>query len=184
MSTTFPRTPRSKRGYTVAEVEDFLQEARTAYSTPITANAGLDAKAIRTIAFSFEKGGYSTAHVDAALERLEDAFATRERELAFAQPGGDAAWYGQARSTAQVILDRLDRDYGRRFNRVGTLSTGYNVRDVDALADRLAEYFQKGAPLTVDEVRTAIFRTAKGGYQESQVDLLLDTVVSVMLAVR
>lgn len=184
MSTTFPRARRSKRGYTIAEVEDFLQEARTAYSAPVTANTGLDAKAIREIAFSFEKGGYSTAHVDAALERLEDAFATRERERAFAQPGGDAAWYGQARSTAQVILDRLDRDYGHRFTRVGVLSTGYNVRDVDALADRLADYFQKGAPLSVDEVRGAVFRSSKGGYNETQVDVLLDTVVTVMLAVR
>ena len=184
MSTTFPRTRRSKRGYTVAEVEDFLQEARTAYFAPITANTGLDARAIRTVAFSFEKGGYSTAHVDAALERLEDAFATRERERAFSQPGGDASWYGQARATAQVVLDRLDRDYGHRFTRVGALSAGYNVRDVDALGDRLADYFQKGVPLSVDEVRGAVFRPAKGGYQEAQVDLLLDTVVNVMLAVR
>lgn len=184
MSTTFPRTRRSKRGYTVAEVEDFLQEARTAYSAPATSYAGLDATAIRTIAFSFEKGGYSTAHVDAALERLEDAFATRERERAFAQPGGDAAWYGDARGTAQVILDRLDRDHGQRFVRVGALSVGYNVRDVDALGDRLADYFQKGVPLSVDEVRTAVFRSTRGGYQETQVDVLLDTVVGVMLAVR
>jgi len=184
VSTTFPRTRRSKRGYSVAEVEDFLQDARTAYSAPVTASVGLDAKSIRTVAFSFEKGGYSTAHVDAALERLEDAFATRERERAFSQPGGDAAWYGQARNTAQVILDRLDRDYGHRFTRVGMLSAGYNVRDVDALGDRLADYFQKGTPLSVDEVRGAVFRTAKGGYNETQVDLLLDTVVTVMLAVR
>jgi len=184
VTTTFPRTRRSRNGYKIDEVEDFLEQARRAYTDETPGVTPVSAESIRRVAFSFEKGGYSTAHVDAALERLEDAFATRERELAFAQPGGDAAWYGQARSTAQVILDRLDRDYGRRFNRVGTLSTGYNVRDVDALADRLAEYFQKGAPLTVDEVRTAIFRTAKGGYQESQVDLLLDTVVSVMLAVR
>jgi len=184
VSNTFPRTRRSKRGYTIAEVEDFLQEARAAYTAQSGSYGGLDAKTIRTIAFSFQKGGYSTAHVDAALERLEDAFATRERERAFAQPGGDAAWYGEARSTAQVILDRLDRDYGKRFTRVGALSTGYNVRDVDALADRLADYFQKGAPLSVDEVRTAVFRSANGGYQETQVDVLLDTVIGVMLAVR
>lgn len=184
MSSTFPRTRHTKRGYSVAEVEDFLQAARAAYTAPLTNAAALDAKSIRTVAFSFEKGGYSTAHVDAALERLEDAFATRERERALSQPGGDSAWYGAARSTAQVILDRLDRDYGHRFTRVGALSTGYNVRDVDALADRLSDYFQKGTPLSVDEVRSAIFRSAKGGYQEVQVDLLLDTVVDVMLAVR
>jgi DivIVA domain-containing protein len=184
VSTTFPRTRRSNRGYSVAEVEDFLQEARTAYTAGATGPAGLDATSIRTIAFTLEKGGYSTAHVDAALERLEDAFATRERERAFAQPGGDAAWYGQARSTAQVILDRIDRDYGKRFSRVGALSVGYNAKDVDAFADRMADYFQKGVPLSVDEVRTVVFRSSKGGYNETQVDLLLDTVISVMLAVR
>ena len=184
MSTTFPRTRGSQRGYSVAEVEDFLQDARTAYTAPIHTPVAIDARSIRETAFSLEKGGYVPGAVDAALERLEDAFATRERERAFAQPGGDAAWYGEARSTAQVILDRLDRDYGKRFTRVGALSTGYNVRDVDALGDRLADYFQKGVPLSVDEVRGAVFRPAKGGYQEAQVDLLLDTVVNVMLAVR
>jgi DivIVA domain-containing protein len=172
------------RGYKVAEVEDFLEEARKAYTANSALPGVITAASIRTTAFAFEKGGYSVSHVDAALERLEDAFATREKEHAFSQPGGDAAWYTEARSTAQSILDRIDRDYGQRFNRVGALSSGYHVRDVDAYCDRMADYFQKGAALTVDDVRAVTFRSAKGGYQESQVDLLLDTVVNVMLAVR
>jgi DivIVA domain-containing protein len=183
VSTTFPRTRRSAKGYNVAEVEEFLEEARKAYTanSPV---AVISAASIRTTAFGLEKGGYSIAHVDQALERLEDAFATRERERAFAQPGGDATWYNGARSTAQAILDRIDRNYGQRFNRVGALSQGYNARDVDAFCDELADYFQKGAPMTVERVRAVTFKSAKGGYQESQVDLLLDTVVNVMLAVR
>ena len=184
MATTFPRTRRSQRGYNVGEVEDFLQEARTAYGAPVTANPGLDAKAIRSIAFSFEKGGYSTAHVDAALERLEDAFATREKERAFATPGGDAAWYTQARSTAQVLLNRLDRPAGKRFTRVGALTQGYSPRDVDAFSERLTDYFQRGKAMSVDEVRTVVFRPSRGGYNETQVDLVLDTVIDVMLAVK
>ena len=88
------------------------------------------------------------------------------------------------RSTAQVILNRIDRKYGQRFARVGALSQGYRPHDVDEFADRLAEYFQRGKPMSVDEVRTTIFRTARGGYNETQVDLLLDTVVNVMLAVK
>ena len=184
MTTTFPRTRRSNRGYNVAEVEDFLQEARTAYTAGATGPSGLDAKSIRTIAFSLEKGGYSTAHVDAALERLEDAFATRERERAFAEPGGDAAWYSEARSTAQVLLNRLDRPAGRRFSRVGALSQGYRPRDVDEFAIRLADYFQRGKAMSVDEVRTVVFRPSRGGYNEAQVDLVLDTVIDVMLAVK
>lgn len=184
MSTTFPRTRRSRRGYNVAEVEDFLEEARRAYSAGTSGLSIIDATAIRTQAFGFERGGYSPTHVDAALERLEEAFATRERERAFAAPGGDAAWYTRARSTAQVILNRIDRKYGQRFTRVGSLSQGYHSRDVDEFTDRLADYFQRGAPMSPEEVRAVVFRSARGGYNETQVDLLLDTVVTVMLAVK
>ena len=146
--------------------------------------AVVNAESIRTIAFGMQKGGYSTTHVDAALERLEDAFATRERDRAFAQSGGDAAWYGQARSTAQVILDRLARPAGARFTRVGALTRAYNVKEVDDFADRLVDYFQHGKPMSVDEVRTVAFSATKRGYNETQVDLLLDSVITVMLAVR
>jgi DivIVA domain-containing protein len=184
VSSTFPRTRRSRHGYSIAEVEEFLEDARAAYTAGSVGHPVINARAIRTAAFSMQKGGYSTHHVDSALERLEDAFATRERDHAFAQPGGDAAWYTKARSTAQAILDRLSRRYGARFDRVGSLHVGYKTKDVDAFADRLADFFQKGKPLAVEEVRTVIFRSSRGGYSETQVDLLLDTVTNVMLAVR
>ncbi len=143
----------------------------------------MSATSIREAGFYLEKGGYSTVHVDAALERLEDAFATRERERAI-QLSGDQAWYAQARQIAQEILNRLSRPAGHRFDRVGFLSDGYHRKDVDAFADRLAQYFQEGKPMSVDEVRSAAFRPWKGGYREAQVDLLLDAVINVMLAVR
>jgi DivIVA domain-containing protein len=183
VSTTFPRSRKSKPGYNIDQVEDFLEEARRAYTADQGQLAVLNAESIRTMAFAMQKGGYSTAHVDAALERLEDAFAARERERAFAQVG-DAAWYARARSSAQSILDRLARPEGHRFSRVGPLTTGYHPKDVDAFADRLVGYFQHGKPMSVDQVRTIVFRTAKRGYNEQQVDLLLDAVIDVMLAVR
>lgn len=183
MSTTFPRSRNSKRGYDIDQVEDFLEEARRAYTADPGALSVLNAESIRTMAFKMQKGGYSTNHVDAALERLEDAFAARERERAFAEIG-DAAWYAQARSAAQSILDRLARDEGKRFSRVGPLTTGYHPKDVDAFADRLSGYFQRGKPMSVEQVRTVVFRSAKRGYNETQVDLLLDAVIDVMLAVR
>ena len=183
MSSTFPRTRRSQRGYAVAEVEDFLEEARAAYAAGATGLTTLDAKAIRSTAFGFERGGYSTSHVDSALERLEDAFATRERERAFAE-SGDQAWYAQARGRAQGILDRIVRPRGKRFKRGSFLTLGYSVREVDALTDRVAQYFQSGKPLTVEEVRTVAFHGQRGGYVEAQVDILLDAVTRVMLAVR
>ena len=183
MSTTFPRSRKSKLGYNVDQVEDFLEEARRAYTADQGSLAVVNAESIRTMAFAMQKGGDSTSHVDAALERLEDAFASRERERAFATEG-DAAWYAKARSSAQAILDRLARPVGQRFSRVGPLTTGYSRKDVDAFTDRLVGYFQHGKPMSVDQVRTVVFRGARGGYNESQVDLLLDSVIDVMLAVR
>ncbi|WP_354569604.1 DivIVA domain-containing protein [Glaciihabitans sp. UYNi722] len=183
MSTTFPRTRNSRKGYSVEQVEDFLEDARRAYSADPGAPTVVNAASIRQMAFAMQKGGYSSVHVDAALERLEDAFATRERERAI-QDRGDEAWYSEARTIAQEILDRLARPEGHRFDRVTGLSNGYRRKDVDAFANRLVKYFQDGQPMSVEDVRTVAFRPKKGGYREAQVDLLLDSVVNVMLAVR
>jgi DivIVA domain-containing protein len=144
----------------------------------------ITSESIRNTAFAMEKGGYSPVHVDAALERLEDAFANRERDQAVARAGGNEAWYAEARATAQAVLDRLDREPGSKFSRTGALTLGYSTKDVDVFATRLTDYFQKGAPMSVEEVRTVAFRGVKRGYNEAQVDHLLDSVIRVMLAVR
>jgi DivIVA domain-containing protein len=184
VSTTFPRTRKSQLGYSVEQVEEFLEDARRAYTAETSAYADtVTSNAIRRTAFAMEKGGYTPSAVDAALERLEDAFATREREAALAHRG-EADWNAHARATAQVLIDRLARPAGAKFTRVGLLTTGYHVSDVDAFADRLVGFFQHGRPLGINEVRTIAFRPAKRGYNEAQVDLLLDSVTQVMLAVR
>jgi DivIVA domain-containing protein len=180
---TFPRSRKSTWGYDVNEVEDFLEEARRAYSADRSQPVVITADSIRRLAFTMRKGGYSTVAVDAALERLEDAFATREREKAFAEIG-DQAWYADARGTAQAILDRLVRPRGSRFKRVSIFTVGYAVREVDSFTDRITAYFQNGKPISVDDVRTVAFQAQRGGYREAQVDLVLDAVTRVMLAVR
>lgn len=182
MSTTFPRTQGSQRGYDVDEVEDFLEDARRAY-TGEAASSVITAESIRRMAFTMRRKGYSPEHVDAALERLEDAFALREREQVLASQGEDA-WYGEVRETAQTILDRLVRPRGQRFRRVGIFTNGYSVREVDALADRIAGYFQNGTPVEIERLRGVAFSAQRGGYHEAQVDILIDSVIHVMLAVR
>jgi DivIVA domain-containing protein len=129
------------------------------------------------------KGGYSPEHVDAALERLEDAFATRERDQA-TRTGGGQAWMTDAADVANELVARLSRPPGHRFTRGSVLAVGYKRVDVDRLANKLVKYFHDGRELSVDEVRTAVFRPERGGYREAQVDLVLDSVVYVMLAVR
>jgi DivIVA domain-containing protein len=183
VSTTFPRVRRSRLGYDINEVEDFLEDARRAYQAERTEATVVSADTIRRQAFTMRKGGYSAKDVDAALERLEDAFAARERDRAFSSVG-DQAWYAGARGTAQAILDRATRPRGRRFKRAGIFTAGYSVREVDALADRITAYFQSGKPLGVDEIRVIAFTAQRGGYSEPQVDYVLDSVTKVMLAVR
>ncbi|MFD3445763.1 DivIVA domain-containing protein [Microbacteriaceae bacterium 4G12] len=179
---TFPRAGRSVPGYDVAQVDGFLARARRGYDGEGGA-AGVDAAAIRHTSFRMRRGGYSPSHVDAALERLEDAFAARERERGVARMGQEA-WLRQARDRADEITGRLARPDGEKFRRVGRMSGGYDPAEVDRFLIRVQRFFSDNRPMSVDEVRQVVFRTRRGGYSEAQVDLLLDAVVDVMLAVR
>ncbi|WP_394552353.1 DivIVA domain-containing protein [Agromyces sp. MMS24-JH15] len=184
MPSTFPRAHRGQLGYRIEQVEEFLKVARRAYDgAALPDDPPVSAETIRLTAFAMQKGGYSTAHVDGALERLEDAFAAEERQIA-ARLQGDEAWLAEARTTAQVVANRLSRPERARFDRVGPLVLGYRVDEVDRFADKLTRYFRDGWPIGVDDVRTVTFRAQRGGYREAQVDLVLDAVVDVMLAVR
>lgn len=183
MSSTFPLVRKSRRGYDIDEVEDFLEEARRSYTAEPGASVVLTGTAIRDTAFSLRKGGYSTAHVDAALERLEDAFVSRERDTNRSRVG-DAEWFNLARRNAKDIIDRLARPDGQRFRRAGLLGDGYDRKQVDEFSERLSDYFLKAVPLSVEDVRIVAFRPKMNGYREDQVDFFLDSVVEVMLAVR
>jgi DivIVA domain-containing protein len=183
VSSTFPRTTRSRRGYDVEQVEEFLEEARRAYAAQPGEPVVVTAERIRRTSFAMRRAGYSPTHVDAALERLEDAFAGREREQLL-RTQGEEAWYSRARSLARDIVGRLGRPPRHRFARAGLLTTGYDRRQVDAFMDRLAQYFEDRLPMTVGEVRTVAFRPRKGGYREDQVDFFLDSAIGVMQAVQ
>ena len=176
----FPVVHGREKGYDRQAVEAFLAAAREAFER---SGDEMDAATVREAGFPLVKEGYRTDAVDAALGRIEDAFAARERQAAIAAEGPEA-WVERARRDAQEILDRLTRPAGRRFDRVGVLSYGYAPSEVDIVADRISAYLQSGEPLTVDQVRSAAFRMTRRGYREEQVDALLDAVVAVLLAVR
>lgn len=176
---TFAETHGSGKGYEKRAVDAFLVRAREAFeegAEPMTAAE------VRQVAFPIVRRGYVIGAVDAALGRIEDAFAARERELAVSS-GGVRAWVGQTRETAQAVLDRLSRPKGRRFDRVGTLRYGYRIEEVDLVADKLARYLETGESVTVEQVRAVAYRMERGGYREAQVDAVLDAVIEVMLAV-
>ncbi|HEY0249030.1 MAG TPA: DivIVA domain-containing protein [Gryllotalpicola sp.] len=176
----FPSVARGKQGYDPTQVDAFLGQAREVFDGR---SHGLVAVDIRRTAFDLVKDGYEPATVDAALERLEDVFAERERQTARSELG-EKEWFGRARELAQVIVNRLNRPEKQRFTRTGPFTLGYSTAEVDRFSSRLIRYFSEGLPITVEEVRTVTFRPQRGGYQEAQVDLLLDSVTDVMLAVR
>jgi DivIVA domain-containing protein len=176
---TFPETRGPVKGYEKRTVDAFLVRARTAFEEGPTSMTAAD---VRQVAFPLVRHGYVIGAVDAALGRIEDAFAARERENAVST-GGIHAWVGQTRDTAQVVLDRLSRPAGRRFDRVSGLRYGYRIDEVDLVGDKLARYLETGDSVTVEQVRAVAFRMQRGGYREAQVDAVLDAVIEVILAV-
>ncbi|MBO0981465.1 DivIVA domain-containing protein [Microbacterium sp. SD291] len=166
-------------GYHRAAVDTFLTAARQAFE----GNGDLTAAEVRVASFPLVKGGYVVAEVDAALGRVEDALAGRERDRVVRTQGA-GAWVDQAREDAQVILDHLARPQRQRFARTGLLGFGYRIDEVDHVATRIVRYLRDGEPLTAEQLRSAAFRMQRGGYREEQVDALLDAVVDVILAVR
>ena len=179
-STPFPDAPGRRKGYEKRAVDAFLEKARDAFEADEP--GALRSTEVRAASFPLVRGGYAIGPVDAALGRVEDAFAARERDYALSRLGA-RAWVAETRDTAQVVLDRLSRPRGARFDRVGVLHYGYSVDEVDVVADRIARYLAAGDPITAEQVRSVAFRLQRGGYREVQVDAVLDAVVEVMLAV-
>jgi DivIVA domain-containing protein len=184
----FPRTSGREKGYDTVTVDAFLAAARQAFETPdagertVAADTALTSTDVRRTGFPLVKRGYQISAVDAAMGRIEDAFAARERERALSVSGAHA-WVGASRRLAQEVLDRLSRPQRERFRRVGALHYGYRMDEVDLVADRITGYLATGESLTVEQVRTVAFRMQRGGYDEAQVDAVLDAVTEVMLAV-
>jgi DivIVA domain-containing protein len=182
---SFERVQRSEYGYNAKQVDEFLQRARVSLETHHAATDPVNSADVRAVSFDPVKGGYSAAVVDAALDRLEDAFARRERdELIAAQ--GEEAWLREIGSLSGILRGRLHRPDGDRFRRpTKKKARSYNTADVDRLCHELVAYLEQDKPLSVDSVRRAVFRPAVGqdGYEESQVDAFLDRVVELMAAI-
>lgn len=180
---TFRTVNRLRYGYDPDQVDTFFSHARRAYEGDGT--EPLSDVDVRRAAFDLVRGGYVTSSVDAALDRLERAFAARTRAQ-FVAVHGQEAWMEQVAAQARTLYERLRRPDGERFAPARRGEQGYATEDVDALCHRLVDYFDKGAPLTSDEIRNATFRRARGhsGYGEGPVDAFFDRAVEVLLGVE
>lgn len=183
-SSPFARVDRRGYGYDVRQVDRFLATARDHYDAE-ELDGSITSSSIRATSFDPVRGGYEPQAVDAALDRLEDVFARRERDHLIGTEGEDA-WLRHLGRTAAVLLIRLRRPPGERFGRPTRKRTpSYDIDDVDGLCDQLLRYFENDQPLSVDTVRRAVFHQARGadGYEEDEVDAFLDRVVGLMAGI-
>ncbi|GAB3521904.1 DivIVA domain-containing protein [Arthrobacter monumenti] len=181
----FERVDRSEYGYNVKQVDQFLAKARQYYTSNDPDSQTITSRDVRAMAFDPARGGYEAEAVDAALDRLEDVFAQRERDQLIGDEG-EEAWLMQIGRISAVLRARLHREDGDRFRRPKKRKTrSYNIEDVDDLCHDLLGYFEADQPLSVDVVRRAVFRSADGrdGYEEAQVDAFMDKVVELMAAI-
>ena len=175
-STRFPRVRPWARGYAVGQVDAFLTRAL---------GKRLTAEAVRQVGFELRLRGYDVEAVDAELDRLEDEAARAERDAARATLG-ERRFVHEVTNEAQVLRSRLARPHGDRFARGSWGTRSYDVEQVDALCDEVADYLEGHTALTVDRLRSAVFRPRRGsrGYSEEAVDRYVDRVVAVMNRVR
>jgi DivIVA domain-containing protein len=182
---SFQRVERNEYGYNAKQVDQFLQRARVSFENPGAAVQPITSADVRAVSFDPVKGGYSAPSVDAALDRLEDAFARRERDELIAEQG-EEAWLREIGKLSAVLRGRLRRPDGERFRRPAKgKARSYNTADVDELCRDLIGYLEEDRPLSVDNIRRAVFRPAvgKAGYEEAQVDAFLDRVIELMAAI-
>lgn len=184
MEQSFPRMSGWKSGYDPLQVDSFFQRARESFERPSPQPGDLDSRAVRTVGFDLVRKGYHVAVVDAALDRLEDAFAKRSRDLLIARAGNEE-WMRELSRAARSLRGRLSRPQGQRFHTAEGRATGYEIGAVDALCDRVNQYFTGQQAMSVDEVRRVVFPVKKGvkAYDEQQVDAFIDRVVEVMSSI-
>ncbi|MBL8931769.1 MAG: DivIVA domain-containing protein [Kineosporiaceae bacterium] len=181
MTDTFPRASRLAKGYDAEQVEAFLARARAAYEDGGRGGA-MTSWHIRTVGFDLVRGGYDVEAVDAALDRIEDAFARREKHRGEERAGANG-WQTQLRSQEQSLRAQLARNDGQRFPRGSGLELTYDIDQVDELCRRIEDAFASGRPLSPDAVRLAVFKSRRGarGYREASVDAFLDRVVELLV---
>ena len=180
MTDLFRRTRRGL-GYEPREVDEFFERAQSVYEG--RSEEEMTPEQVRAVAFSQVRQGYAEAQVDGALDRLDVAFCRKER-AEFISVNGQQAWLDKIVERATTMYDRLGRPPGQRFSPPPRGQQGYDARQVDALMDRLAAYFNEGASLRSSDIRYAVFTPVKGrrGYGQGPVDAFMDRAVEVLVS--
>jgi len=170
-------TRANKLGYSIEQVEKFLELAKRQYLDPSIVL--FDVSSLRETRFDLEKNGYLIGAVDSAIEKLEDVFAQRELERKLASLG-----YGEfvqeLNALKELLGSRVKRKNGQKFDRRRWPNQGYSKKQVDQLCSQLATHLTGTFPVSAKDVRLSVFKMKRGGYAEHQVDAFIDKFVELI----
>jgi len=173
----FALTKGRKHGYSVEQVDAFIEMARQQYEKP--EGYLLASERVRETEFDLVRGGYNVIEIDSALDRIEDALADRELKRK-RESRGEHALVDQMQRTSEIVKTRAERPKKKRFERVSWPARGYNRKQVDVLCNLVLEHLVNSEPLTMSEVRRIVFSAQRGGYAENQVDAFIDRVIQIL----
>ena len=177
MTKKFALTKGRKHGYSVEQVDAFIEMARQQYEKP--EGYLLASERVRETEFDLVRGGYNVIEIDSALDRIEDALADRELKRK-RESRGEHALVDQMQRTSEIVKTRAERPKKKRFERVSWPARGYNRKQVDVLCNLVLEHLVNSEPLTMSEVRRIVFSAQRGGYAENQVDAFIDRVIQIL----
>lgn len=177
MTAHFKRVAANEQGYDPAEVDRWIDLARAQFADP--GSHVLNASTLRTVQFPVVKGGYQISAVDAALDRLDDAFAEQEAHRLLTRYGHQGATE-QLAELRSLLQSRIERPNRRRFQRQPWRLKGYSVRQVDAMLGVIAAELREGGIVSVAQLRQQTFSPRWAGYTEAQVDAFLDRTIQYL----
>lgn len=176
MTAHFAKTNKKSLGYNTAEVDDLVAKARAFFAAQ---SALSDPNFIRNAQFGLEKGGYEIASVDAALDRLDEAFGLQQARNLVSQSGLFDSRQQQI-ELKDVLLARANRPQAKTFASTGLFGKGYSKKQVDLLLANFATHLDGGTKMTIPQLREARFKYVSGGYNEAQVDAYLDRAIDYL----
>lgn len=177
MSYSFPSASSKQFGYEKSQVDLFVSQARAQFQDPSLSVITSDE--IRAAEFDLVLGGYEVTRVDAAMESLENEFASREIKRQITNRG-DAALADRQARLMEIVAGRLQRKNRHRFKNTGFLVRGYDRKQVDRLCESIQAHLVNAQPMKLNLVRRAVFTLRRRGYAEAQVDAFLDRVMEIL----
>lgn len=195
-SSGIERVGKRKKGYSVEQVNDFLERAHSLYESD---DIRLTQKDIQDVSFDLEDEGYAIPQVDAALSRLERAVVDKTTEYEISHRGR-IVWKAQADSEYRVLLNHSQRDYKMRFDSGQSRKPSYDKKQVDNVVNKTLDkisillgykptWGNSSSDLDgIDAmfVSNVLFtqRSGKHGYDERQVDYYLNAAYDCLVGLN